>query len=232
MRADVAPSILMVDDDPNVLRSLRAALESHGYNVRSAQNGSSALEACAAERPDVVLLDLALPGMDGVEVCRRLRNWSRVPILVVSARIHEAQKVLALDAGADDYITKPFGTQELLARIRAALRRDQARRDEEPVIRAGGLVIDLLARRVIVDDREIHLTPTEYELLRVLATNPDRVLTHGHLLRTALGSGYEDALDNLRTFIAQLRRKLEREPSRPRWILTEPAVGYRFRPEA
>jgi two-component system, OmpR family, KDP operon response regulator KdpE len=232
MRGEGAPSILMVDDDPHVLRSLRAALESHGYRVRSAPNGAIALESCAAERPDVVLLDLALPGLDGVEVCRRLRSWSRVPILVLSARVHEVQKVQALDAGADDYVTKPFGTEELLARIRAALRRDQARRDEEPIIHAGGLVIDLLARRVTVDDREVHLTPTEYELLRVLATNPDRVLTHGYLLRTALGSGYEDALDNLRTFIAQLRRKLEREPSRPRWIVTEPAVGYRFRPDA
>jgi two-component system KDP operon response regulator KdpE len=231
MRGDPPPSILLVDDDQNVLRSLRAALESHGYRVRSALNGPMALEACAAERPDVVLLDLALPGLDGVEVCRRLRNWSRVPILVLSARVHEAQKVQALDAGADDYITKPFGTEELLARIRAALRRDQARRDEEPVILAGGLEIDLVARRVKVDGREVLLTPTEYELLRVLATNPDRVLTHTYLLRTALGSGYEDALDNLRTFIAQLRRKLEREPSRPRWIVTEPAVGYRFRPE-
>jgi two-component system, OmpR family, KDP operon response regulator KdpE len=231
MRGNLPPSILMVDDDQHVLRSLRAALESHGYRVRSAVNGPTALEACAAERPDVVLLDLALPGLDGVEVCRRLRNWSRVPILVVSARTHESQKVQALDAGADDYITKPFGTEELLARIRAALRRDQARRDEEPVIQAGGLVIDLLARRVTVDSQEVHLTPTEYELLRVLATNPDRVLTHTYLLRTALGSGYEDALDNLRTFIAQLRRKLEREPSRPRWIVTEPAVGYRFRPD-
>ena len=231
MRSDGAPSILMVDDDPHVLRSLGAALESHGYRVRSAVSGPVALEACAAERPDVVLLDLALPGLDGVEVCRRLRSWSRVPILVLSARIHEQQKVQALDAGADDYVTKPFGTEELLARIRAALRRDQARIDEEPTIVSGGLVIDLLARRVTVDDREVHLTPTEYELLRVLATNPDRVLTHGYLLRTALGSGYEDALDNLRTFIAQLRRKLEREPSRPRWIVTEPAVGYRFRPE-
>ena len=232
MRGHTMPSILMVDDDPHVLRSLRAALESHGYQVRSAANGTSALEACTTERPDVVLLDLALPGLDGVEVCRRIRNWSRVPILVISARVHEAQKVRALDAGADDYITKPFGTEELLARIRAALRRDQARLDEAPIIHAGGLVIDLLARRVTVDDREVHLTPTEYELLRVLATNPDRVLTHGYLLRTALGSGYEDALDNLRTFIAQLRRKLEREPSRPRWIVTEPAVGYRFRADA
>ncbi len=232
MRGDVAASILMVDDDPHVLRSLRAALESHGYRVRTAASGTIALEACAEERPDVVLLDLALPGLDGVEVCKRLRSWSRVPILVLSARVHEAQKVQALDAGADDYVTKPFGTEELLARIRAALRREQARRDEEPIIRANGLVIDLLARRVTVDTREVHLTPTEYELLRVLATNPDRVLTHGYLLRTALGSGYEDALDNLRTFIAQLRRKLEREPSRPRWIVTEPAVGYRFRPDA
>ena len=231
MRGDAAPNVLMVDDDPHVLRSLRAALESHGYRVRSAVNGPTALEACAAERPDVVLLDLALPGLDGVDVCRRLRNWSRVPILVISARVHESQKVQALDAGADDYLTKPFGTEELLARIRAALRRDQARRDEEPVIQAGDMVIDLVARRVTVEGREVHLTPTEYELLRVLATNPDRVLTHTYLLRTALGSGYEDALDNLRTFIAQLRRKLEREPSRPRWIVTEPAVGYRFKPE-
>ena len=231
MRGEPSPNILMVDDDTHVLRSLRAALESHGYRVRSAVNGPMALEACASERPDVVLLDLALPGLDGVEVCRRLRNWSRVPILVLSARVHESQKVQALDAGADDYITKPFGTEELLARIRAALRRDQARRDEEPVIQAGDMVIDLVARRVTVEGREVHLTPTEYELLRVLATNPDRVLTHTYLLRTALGSGYEDALDNLRTFIAQLRRKLEREPSRPRWIVTEPAVGYRFKPE-
>jgi two-component system KDP operon response regulator KdpE len=232
MRGERAPNVLMVDDDPHVLRSLGAALESHGYEVRAASNGTLALEQCAATRPDVVLLDLALPGLDGVEVCRRLRSWSRVPIVVLSARVHESQKIQALDAGADDYVTKPFGTEELLARIRAALRRDQARLDEAPVIRNGGLVIDLLVRRVTVDDREVHLTPTEYELLRVLATNPDRVLTHGYLLRTALGAGYEDALDNLRTFIAQLRRKLEREPSRPRWIVTEPAVGYRFRPES
>src|ERR687885_2852045 len=159
MRGEGPPTILMVDDDPHVLRSLRAALESHGYRVRSAANGPVALEACAAERPDVVLLDLALPGMDGVEVCRRLRSWSRVPILVLSARVHESQKVEALDAGADDYVTKPFGTEELLARIPAALRRDQARIEEQPTIRSGGLVIDLLARRVTVDDQEVHLTP-------------------------------------------------------------------------
>jgi two-component system KDP operon response regulator KdpE len=164
-------------------------------------------------------------------VCRRLRSWSQIPILVLSARVQEAEKVRALDAGADDYVTKPFGTEELLARIRAAVRRDRARRDEEPVIQAGPLSIDLLARRVHVDGQEVHLTPTEYELLRVLASNSDRVLTHRHLLRAALGPEYEDALENLRTFIAQLRRKIEPQPSRPRWIVTEPGVGYRFRPE-
>src|SRR4030081_3773682 len=161
MRVDGPPSILMVDDDPHVLRSLRAALESHGYRVRAAPNGALALESCAAERPDVVLLDLALPGLDGVEVCRRLRSWSRVPILVWSARGHEAQKVQALDAGADDYVTKPFGTEELLARIRAALRRDQARIDEAPIIHAGGLVIDLLARRGAGGGRGGRPTPTQ-----------------------------------------------------------------------
>src|SRR5438477_3624768 len=189
MRGDSAPSILMVDDDPHVLRSLRAALESHGYRVRSAATGPIALEACATERPDVVLLDLALPGLDGVEVCRRLRSWSRVPILVLSARVHEAQKVQALDAGADDYVTKPFGTEELLARIRAALRRDQARIDEAPIIHAGGLVIDLLARRVTVDDREVHVTPTEQELLRVLATNADPGGARGGGGRAGTGGG-------------------------------------------
>ena len=224
-------TILTVDDDPHVVRSLRAALESHGYQVRAAPSGASALEACASERPDVVLLDLAMPGLDGVDVCRRLRSWSQIPILVLSARVQEAEKVRALDAGADDYVTKPFGTEELLARIRAALRREQARRDEDPVIRAGPLTIDLLARRVEVNGEEVHLTPTEYELLRVLTSNSDRVLTHRHLLRAALGPEYEDALENLRTFIAQLRRKLEPDPSRPRWIVTEPGVGYRFRPE-
>lgn len=224
-------TILTVDDDPHVVRSLRAALESHGYEVRAAPSGASALEACASQRPDVVLLDLAMPGLDGVEVCRRLRSWSQIPILVLSARVQEAEKVRALDAGADDYVTKPFGTEELLARIRAALRREQARRDEDPIIRAGPLSIDLLARRVEVSRQEVHLTPTEYELLRVLASNSDRVLTHRHLLRAALGPEYEDALENLRTFIAQLRRKIEPQPSRPRWIVTEPGVGYRFRPD-
>ena len=226
-----AATILVVEDEPEIRRFLRSSLASEGYRVVESANARRGAIDAGTHKPDLAIVDLGLPDFDGKEVIRQIRAWSPMPIVVLSARAQESAKIQALDAGADDYITKPFGTEELLARIRAALRRDQARRDEEPVIRADGLVIDLLARRVTVDEKEVHLTPTEYELLRVLATNPDRVLTHGYLLRTALGSGYEDALDNLRTFIAQLRRKLERQPSRPRWILTEPAVGYRFRPE-
>ena len=190
-----------------------------------------ALDAITAERPDVVLLDLAMAGMNGVEVCRRLRSFSRVPILVLSALTDEAQKVKALDAGADDYITKPFGVEELLARIRAALRRTQAQRDDEAVIRVGGIQLDQIARSVLVDEVEVHLTPTQYELLRVFVSNPDRVLTQRTLLVMTLGPAYEDAVDNLRTFVNQLRRKVERDPARPQRIVTEPGLGYRFRSE-
>ena len=225
------PSVLVVDDEPRVLDALRAVLEGRGYAVRTARNGRLALEAISDARPDVVLLDLAMPGLDGVEVCRRLRAWSQIPIVVLSARTEERQKVEALDAGADDYVTKPFGTEELLARLRAALRRERARLADEPVIRAGGLTIDQPARRVSVDGAEVHLTRTEYDLLRLLASNPDRVLTHRYLLTTVMGPGYGDALDNLRTFVAQLRRKIEREPGRPRRVVTEPGIGYRFRPD-
>jgi two-component system KDP operon response regulator KdpE len=227
-----APAILVVDDEPRVLDALRALLEGRGYVVQTARSGAQALDAVSAARPDVVLLDLAMPGVDGVEVCRRLRAWSPVPIVVLSARTEERQKVLALDAGADDYVTKPFGAEELLARIRAALRRERARRADEPTLRFGRLIVERPARRVTVDGLEVHLTPTEYDLLQVLVANPDRVLTHRHLLTTVMGPGYEDALDNLRTFIAQLRRKVEAEPGRPRRIVTEPGVGYRFRSDA
>jgi two-component system KDP operon response regulator KdpE len=223
------PSILVVDDEPHVLHALQAALEARGYDVRTATNGSIALEAAAASRPDVVVLDIAMPGMDGVEVSRRLRSWTRIPIIVLSARTDEIDKVRALDAGADDYITKPFGTQELLARIRAAIRREQARRDEAPVLQATGLVIDLAAHRVMLHDQEVRLTPTEFALLRELAVNADRVLTHRHLLRAVFGAGYEDATANLRVFIGQLRRKIEKDQARPRFLITEPGVGYRFR---
>jgi two-component system KDP operon response regulator KdpE len=224
-------TILIVDDEPRVLAALRALLEGRGYRVRAARDGTRALELFSAERPDVVLLDLAMPGTDGIDVCRRLRAWSPVPILVLSARTDERQKVLALDAGADDYVTKPFSAEELLARVRAALRREGARRSDAPVIVAGDLTIDRPARRVTVQGIEVRLTPTEYDLLQLLASNPDRVLTHRRLLATVMGPGYEDALDNLRTFIAQLRRKVEPDPARPRYIVTEVGVGYRFRTE-
>jgi two-component system, OmpR family, KDP operon response regulator KdpE len=226
------PTILAIDDEPQVLEALEAILEARGYELRSAPNGEMALEAFANERPDVVLLDLAMPGINGVDVCRRLRAFSRVPILVLSASSDEPQKVRALDAGADDYITKPFGVDELLARIRAALRRAQAQRDDEAVLRTGGIEVDQIARQVRVDGQEVHLTPTQYELLRVFVNNPDRVLTQRTLLTLTFGPAYEDAVDNLRTFVAQLRRKVERDPARPQRIVTEPGLGYRFRSAA
>jgi two-component system KDP operon response regulator KdpE len=225
------PSILAIDDEPQLLAALATILEGRGYRLRTARNGAMGLDAVANERPDVVLLDLAMPGVDGLEVCRRLREFSRVPILVLSALSDESRKVKALDAGADDYITKPFGVEELLARIRAALRRGQAQHDDEAVLSVGGITLDQIARRVVVDDQEVHLTPTQYELLRVFISNPDRVLTQRTLLVLTFGPAYEDAIDNLRTFITQLRRKVERDPSRPQRIVTEPGLGYRFRSE-
>jgi two-component system, OmpR family, KDP operon response regulator KdpE len=229
MRNHTQPSVLAVDDEPHVLEALSTILESRGYNVRTAPNGPMALDEIAIERPDVVLLDLAMPGIDGIEVCRRVRAYSKVPILVLSALSEEARKVRALDAGADDYVTKPFGVEELLARVRAAIRRGQAQRDDEAVLRSGGVEIDQIARRVLVDANEVHLTPTQYDLLRFFANNPDRVLTQRTILVNVLGPAYDDAVDNLRTFVAQLRRKIERDPARPQRIVTEPGLGYRFR---
>ncbi|MFN8637461.1 MAG: response regulator transcription factor [Chloroflexota bacterium] len=227
--AAAAPTILVVDDDPSILLALRLALQARGYRVRAVPNGPSALAAAQDVRPDAVVVDLAMPLMDGVEVIERLRVWTRVPIIVLSAHTDEANKVRALDAGADDFVDKPFGNEELLARIRAALRREQARPHEAPVLRAGDLEIDLAARRVARGGTPIHLTPREYDLLRELARNQDRVLTHGHLLRVVFGPGYEDASANLRVLIGQLRRKIEREPGHPELLVTEAGVGYRFR---
>jgi two-component system, OmpR family, KDP operon response regulator KdpE len=226
------PNILAVDDEAHVLEALSTILEARGYRVRCVPNGAMALDEIAAERPDVVLLDLAMPGLDGVEVCHRVRSYSRVPILVLSALSDEPRKVRALDAGADDYVTKPFGVEELLARIRAAIRRGQAQRDDEAVLQVSGIEIDQIAHRVRVDGDEVHLTPTQYELLRFLASNPDRVLTQRAILVGVFGPTYADAVDNLRTFVAQLRRKVERDPARPQRIVTEPGLGYRFRSEA
>jgi two-component system KDP operon response regulator KdpE len=222
--------ILIVDDDPAVRTALRALVSGWGFEVEDADSGPAALEAASRKQPDLVILDLVMPGMHGVDVCRRLREWSQVPILVLSAREEETQKVAALEAGADDYVTKPFGSRELRARIRAALRREQSRRGEVPVITVGELLVDLATRRVLVRGSEVHLTRTEYELLRILVTNPDRVLTHAFLLRSILGPAYEDALESLRTYIKQLRRKIEPDPVRPRLIVNELGVGYRFLP--
>lgn len=221
--------ILVVDDEPRVREALRSILVGRGYRVRTAADGPAALEAVASERPDVVLLDLLMPGLDGIEVSRRMRAVSNLEIVVLSAVMDEPQKVRALDAGADDYITKPFSVEELLARIRSAVRRAQARRADALVIEAGGITIDQIARRVVSAGQEVHLTSAEYELLRVLVANPNRVLTHRHLLTTALGAPYADALEYLRTLINQLRRKIEAEPRRPRYIITEPGLGYRLR---
>jgi two-component system KDP operon response regulator KdpE len=221
--------ILAVDDEPHVLEALATILEARGYRVRTAASGTAALEAISLERPDLVLLDLAMPDIDGVDVCRRVRAFSRVPILVLSALADESRKVRALDAGADDYVTKPFGVEELLARVRAAVRRGETQRDDAAVIRVNGLEIDQVGRTVVVDGGEVHLTPTQYELLRYLANNPDRVLTQRTILVNVFGPTYDDAVDNLRTFVAQLRSKIERDPARPQRIVTEPGLGYRFR---
>jgi two-component system, OmpR family, KDP operon response regulator KdpE len=224
----LTPTVLLVDDEPSVLEALQPALEGRGYHVQTTVSGRQAMHMIAAEVPDVVVLDLGLPDLDGVEVCRKVRAWSDVPIIVLSARSREREKVEALDAGADDFVIKPFGLEELLARIRAALRREGARKSKAIRVVAGSLTVDLEARRVARDGKEIHLTPTEYALLETLAGYPGRVMTQRHLLLAALGPGYEDALENLRTFVGQLRRKIEPDPSRPRVIRTVPGIGYQF----
>jgi two-component system KDP operon response regulator KdpE len=223
------PRVLVVDDEPQIRRALRVTLRANGYEVVEAPDGETGLDLAAAQPPDVVVLDLALPDLDGVEVCRRLREWSQVPVIVLSAMGDDEAKVGALDQGADDFVTKPFSTPELLARIRVALRRMARTTDGDAIVRAGGVEIDLSRRLVKRDGVEVHLTPTEYGLLRFLAQHPDRVVTHGHLLRAVLGTGYEDAGSSLRVFISGLRKKLEPDPSEPRIIVTEPGVGYRFR---
>jgi two-component system KDP operon response regulator KdpE len=221
--------VLVVDDEPQIRRALRLALGANGYAVREAATGSEALDRLAERPPDLVILDLVLPDIDGVEVCRRLREWSRVPVIVLSAHGEDEAKVHALDEGADDYVTKPFSTPELLARMRVALRRAQATDGVDPIIRAADVEIDLSRRVVLRAGGEVHLTPTEYALLRTLCQHIGRVMTHGQLLRSAIGPGHEDAISLLRFHILSLRRKLESDPSSPTLIVTEPGVGYRLR---
>ncbi|MEW5935355.1 MAG: response regulator [Bacillota bacterium] len=224
---DEGPRVLVIDDEAPIRRLLNVALHAHGYEVTAVGLGQEGLAKAACWRPDLVVLDLGLPDIDGLEVIRRLREWSAVPIIVLSVRERESEKIAALDAGADDYVTKPFGLGELLARMRAALRRAAGSRDE-PLVRAGGLTVDLAHRTVTVDGREVKLTPTEYEILKHLAMNPGRVLTHRQLLRAIWGPGYEEETHYLRVYVSQLRRKVEPDPARPRYIVTEPGVGYRL----
>jgi two-component system KDP operon response regulator KdpE len=222
-------SVFVVDDEPQIVRALRVGLVANGYDVRSAGNGETALDMLASEPADVVLLDLGLPGIDGVEVVRRLRGWSHAPVIVLSVRDRQADKVAALDAGADDYLTKPFGMDELLARIRVAMRRSAPQGGAvAAIVRAGDIEVDLARRLVKKADRPVHLTPTEYALLEALVTNPGKLLTHRWLMERAAGGVSGGASQYVRVYVAQLRRKLEDDAARPRWILTEPGLGYRF----
>jgi len=219
--------ILIVDDEHSIRRYLRVVLGAQGFVVLEAADGREALDSVLAKRPDLIILDLGLPDIDGVEVTRRLREWSQTPIIILSVREAEEDKIAALDAGADDYLVKPFGTGELLARIRVLLRRQGGGADE-PVLRAGPLMMDLTRRAVAVGEREITLTPTEYDLLRVLMQNPGRVMTHRQLLDKVWGKAYDTEAHLLRVNISNLRRKLEPDPSKPDFIRNEPGVGYRL----
>jgi two-component system KDP operon response regulator KdpE len=226
------PRILVVDDEPQIRRALRVALRANGYEIAEAETGAEAIDAVALDRPDLVILDLALPDLDGVEVCRRLREWTQLPIIVLSAHGDDQAKVRALDEGADDFVTKPFSVPELLARMRVAIRHaSRVNPEGDQVVRAGDVTIDLGRRVVTRAGAEVHLTPTEYGLLRYLAQHADRVITRGQLLRAVMGPGYADATGNLRVYIVGLRKKLEADPSQPRLLVTEPGVGYRLRTE-
>jgi two-component system KDP operon response regulator KdpE len=224
------PLILVVEDEPQMLRFLRASLGTHGYRLCECQSGADALSQAASRNPDIILLDLGLPDVDGIEVTRRIREWTKTPIIVLSARGQDEDKINALDAGADDYLTKPFSVGELLARIRVALRHlAEARPGEEPVFVLGSLTVDLAKREVRRDGREVHLTPTEYRLLGTLIKHAGKVVTHRQLLKEVWGPPYVEHTQYLRVFMAQLRQKLEADPARPRYLLNEPGVGYRLR---
>jgi two-component system, OmpR family, KDP operon response regulator KdpE len=228
------PRILIIEDDPPIRRFLRASLTSHDYDVADAETGKDGLTQAAQQPPELVILDLGLPDMDGVEVIRRLRDWSSVPIIIVSARGQEKDKVAALDAGADDYLTKPFGIGELLARLRVAMRHSAIIKDDSQAASqfvVGNLKVDLTLRRVFVGDNEIHLTPLEYRLLTILVQHAGKVLTHQFLLKEIWGPSDVDQTHYLRIFMANLRRKIELDPAQPRYLLTEQGIGYRLTDE-
>lgn len=225
----VNPLILIIEDEPGIRRFLRVTLSSHGYRVAEAACAQDGLRHAAADRPDLLILDLGLPDQDGMEVLKDLRGWSSVPVVVLTARDTEKAKVEALDGGADDYLTKPFGAEELLARIRVALRHAlRASSPEDPVFVTGGLKVDLAARVVTVDGREVHVTPIEFRLLATLVKHAGKVLTHRQLLNAGWGPEYGFEAHYLRVYMAQLRRKIEATPAEPRYLRTEPGVGYRL----
>lgn len=219
----------MIDDEPQILRAMRTILSAHHYQVLIARNGAEGLALAAAENPDVIILDLGLPDMDGIQVCEQLRLWTQTPIIILSVRSEEKDKVRALDRGADDYLVKPFGTEELLARLRVALRHQARNRGApESVIDAGDLIIDLVSHIVTVGGTEVKLTATEFKLLAYLASHANRVLTHENILHNVWGPEYRDNVEYLRVFMSQLRKKLEQQPKQPVHLLSEPGVGYRF----
>ena len=219
--------ILVVDDEPQIRSALDVNLRARGYAVDLAETGERALHLAAAHHPDLVLLDLGLPGIDGIDVVRGLRGWTTVPIIILSVREAEADKVAALDAGADDYVSKPFGMNELLARLRATLRRHQPE-PEQPIIRTEAFVVDLVARRVTVGDNDVRLTPIEWAILEHLVRNPGRLVTQRQLLQQVWGPQYEHDTNYLRVHLAAIRKKLEPTPGQPRYFITEPGMGYRF----
>ncbi|MGE5300023.1 MAG: response regulator [Acidobacteriota bacterium] len=226
--------ILLIEDEPQMRRFLRVTLQSNDYRLVEASSGQEGLAEAAMRNPEVVLLDLGLPDMDGIEVTRKLREWSEIPVIVISAREQEEDKIRALDAGADDYLTKPFGAGELLARMRVALRHRALLQagQKEPVFVLGDLRVDFTDRQVYIRDKEIHLTPIEYRLLAVLVKNAGKVITHTQLLKEVWGPSYSGQTQYLRVYMTQLRRKLEADPARPRYLLNEPGVGYRLKIDA
>lgn len=226
-----AKRILVVDDEPQITRVLRRTLSAQGYDVQTAGDGEEALEVFRQWNPNLVVTDLSMPIMGGLELCRRIRKVSQVPVIVLSVKGEERSKVEALDAGADDYITKPFGMEELLARVRVVLRRAPASVPEAQLLEIGDFIVDLEARRLTVRGTELHLTPKEYDLLVYLLRHADKVLTHRALLGAIWGGDYTGQTEYLRVFIGQLRKKIEPDPAHPRYIITEPWVGYRFSPE-
>jgi two-component system KDP operon response regulator KdpE len=224
------PRVLVIDDERAIRRFLQTALTAQGYTVEEAVNGKEGIAAVATLRPDVILLDLGLPDMDGVTVAQRIREWSPIPIIVLSVREKEGDKIAALDAGADDYLTKPFGVGELMARMRVAMRRN-APVPQDATFTVGALSVDLAKRVVKIGENEVSLTPTEYDILRLLVNHAGKVITHTQLLRQVWGPGYEEEAHMLRVNISNLRKKIEPDAARPRYIITEPGVGYRLKEE-